>query len=176
MRTTIFAKLSALALAALLAVAQPAAAAPRPLPDNVEVAFGDPAKFSDDRPGRLVADGALVELGGYLRREAARRIPADARLSVTITDLQRAGIVLPSRRSPGDEIRIVRDSDTARIDLAFRLVGPDGAVLEEGTRRLRTLDLQAGRRLRHRDEPLGDEKTLLDRWLAGEFPAPRPDR
>ena len=95
-------------------------------------------------------------------------MPEGARLLVTITDVQRAGQIEPWHGPASSDLRIVRDSTPPRIDLNFRLVAANGAVLEEGTRQLRDIDFlrRAGF---HRDEPLAHEKNLIDDWLRKDF-------
>ena len=55
-----------------------------------------------------------------------------------------------------------------RIDLNFRLVAANGAVLKEGTRQLRDIAFLS-RAGYHRDEPLSHEKNLIDDWLRKDF-------
>lgn len=161
------------AISALFAALLPALAAAQPA---VDVRFGELEKFTDFR---LTTSGEererpdlADELRLYLVRRAPAFIPADARLEVTITDVDMAGEFRPSRRSPHSMLRVVRGVYTPRIDLQFRLIGRDGRVLLEGSREERDPSFLTSTRGR-RDEVLAHEKALLNRWLAREFPHER---
>ena len=146
--------------ALLLAVAWAAPAA------SVQVEYGDVAKFTD--AGRTYGsdrDAALEGLRRHLEMRAGRLLPEGERLAVTITDLDLAGSYEQSQRY-SREVRIVRRTYPPRIDLAFRLTRGD-TVLKEGTRSLR--DTTFNESLRYKDDALGYEKAMIDRWLAAEF-------
>ena len=165
-----------LLIAAALSVASPLAtalsnnqAAPR-----VVVTWTDPAAFADVRydPGFTLEkpEQWLGTLARYLQQRADRRLPPGQHLSVTFTDVQRAGIREPWRGPQWSDIRIVKDPYSPRIDLRFTLTDANGQVLDEGSRTLRDLAFL------HRGGPLGDdplrfEKRLLDDWLRREFRA-----
>ena len=153
--------------------------APRSLPADgqVDVQWTDPAQFSEilhsgnrweARRGDWVQD-----LAQYLRERAARQLPAGQRLEVTITDIERAGDFEPGRGARTDSIRYMRDIYPPRIALDFRLLGADGDVLAQGSRKLSDLGyLQRGLRSTDTD-PLRYEKQLIDDWLREEFGKPR---
>lgn len=140
---------------------------------NVELGFRDPARIVARDISWIDRDQWLDELGRYVVKTASARVPEGARLLVTITDVQRAGMVEPWRGRGMWDVRIVRDSTPPRIDLAFQLVSTQGAVLKEGTRALRDMNFLSRASYR-RDEPLSYEKNLIDDWLRKDFgPAPR---
>lgn len=159
------------ALAACLAGAlAPAFAVPGATLDTVkaEVSFRNPAGFSElDRSFGARTDW-LDELSRHVARRAARTLPDGQRLLVTITDVQRAGRVEPWRGSGASDLRIVRDTTPPRIDLDFRLIGPNGAVLKEGARRLRDASF-LDRASFYRGEALSYEKNLIDDWMRKDF-------
>lgn len=65
---------------------------------------------------------------------------------------------------------MVRDIYPPRIDLHFRLVGPDGQVLKEGDRKLQDpAYLMTSTAVPFSTDPLRFEKALLDAWLRREF-------
>ncbi len=153
--------------------------APRSLPADgqVDVQWTDPAQFSEilhsgnrweARRGDWVQD-----LAQYLRERAAGKLHANQKLEVTITDIERAGDFEPGRGARTDSIRYMRDIYPPRIALDFRLLGADGAVLAQGSRKLSDLGyLQRGLRSTDSD-PLRYEKQLIDDWLREEFGKPR---
>jgi hypothetical protein len=131
--------------------------------DRVEVSYRNPAGFTEmDRDFGARRDW-LDELSSYVAKRAAGMVPAGQRLSVTITDVQRAGMIEPWHRA-GTDLRVVRNTTPPRIDLSFQLVAANGAVIKEGTRVLRDMAFLT-RTLRHSGEPLSYEKTLIDDWL-----------
>lgn len=155
-------------LAATVALATASAALAA---DPVTVAFDRPERFTDvrDRPrgGAPADDPLLLDLARFVQREAAPRLAPGQTLAVTITDLDRAGT--PEPRGRGfDSVRIVRDVTPPRIDLAFRLLGPDGAELKSGERRLSDLSFLT-RPPEWSTETLRHEKGLLAGWLAAEL-------
>ena len=95
-------------------------------------------------------------------------MPAGERLLVTITDLDRAGMVEPWHGTGFEDLRIVRDTTPPRIDLDFQLVSAQGAILKEGARRLRDPNFLR-RPAFSNNEPLTFEKNLVDDWLRREF-------
>jgi hypothetical protein len=153
--------------ALLLAMALPAAAA-------TTVTYVNPERFTDVGRDRFHADREdyLAAIQSHLVERADATVPADARLQVWITDVDMAGDFEPWR-TPRQDVRVIRDLYPPRINLRFRLEGPDGRVLKEGERSL--IDqafLQGGAALPTSD-PVRYEEALLDRWLSREFGAPR---
>ena len=136
--------------------------------DRAEVGYRNIDGFSEMTRLHGVRTDWLDDLSRYVAKRASRNVPEGARLLVTITDVQRAGQIEPWHGPASSDLRIVRDSTPPRIDLNFRLVAVNGAVLEEGTRQLRDIDFlrRAGF---HRDEPLAHEKNLIDDWLRKDF-------
>lgn len=139
--------------------------------DHVEVGFRDVAKLTefDRSPG--ARDDWVNALSKYTLTQAGRVLPAGQKLSVTFTDVQRAGGYEPGRTPATADIRIVRESTPPRIDLSFRIESAQGAVLKEGERQLR--DRNFMNRARHRGEALGYEKNLIDDWLRKDVAAPK---
>jgi hypothetical protein len=136
--------------------------------DKAEVSYRNPAAFTAmDRNFGERTDW-LDELSRYVAKRAARTLPDGQRLLVTITDVQRAGMLEPWRRGAMSEVRIVRDSTPPRIDLTYQLVSQNGAVLKEGSRQLRDIDF-LHRTGFHRGELLSHEKNLIDDWMRRDF-------
>lgn len=136
--------------------------------DRVEVSYRNIDGFAEMKRLHGVRTDWLDELSRYVAKRAARNVPDGARLLVTITDVQRAGQIEPWHGPASSDLRIVRDNTPPRIDLNFRLVAANGAVLKEGTRQLRDIAFLS-RAGYHRDEPLSHEKNLIDDWLRKDF-------
>ncbi|MBS0569546.1 MAG: DUF3016 domain-containing protein [Proteobacteria bacterium] len=107
-------------------------------------------------------------LGDFLRQRAARLLPADQRLEVTITDIKLAGDFEPWRGPQLNDVRFMRDIYPPRIDLHFRLTDASGATLREGSAKLRDL-AYLQRTLPDESDPLRYDKRLLGDWLSREF-------
>lgn len=155
------------------------ALAKTPAPDaaqRVTVTWSDPADFSDRRenPGfrRDRPELWLGQLAQHLQRRADRALPAGERLSVTFTDIKRAGTYEPWRGPLWDDVRIVKDLYPPRIDLHFTLTDANGTELEGGDRSLRDPAFLS-RDVPVHDDPLRFEKRLLDDWVRREFSEPR---
>jgi len=141
----------------------PAAAA------SAQVEFSKPESFADaGRPRPSIdRDESLAPLRDHLVAEAARRLPSDQALFVTITDVDLAGDFEP-RQPYSREVRVVKDIYPPRIELRFRLVRGDGTVVKEGTRTLRDTSFLS-RGGTERQDALHYEKAMIDRWIAAEF-------
>jgi hypothetical protein len=137
---------------------------------NVEVSYSSPDKFTEFERNPNERSNWLDQLSNYVAKRASRSLPPGQKLSVTITDVQLAGVYEPWRRRDLAQTRIVRDSNPPRIDLRFKLESPTGEVIKEGDRQLRDLDF-LNRTTYHRDEPLSHEKNLIDSWLTQDFAA-----
>jgi hypothetical protein len=153
---------AALALASTLACAA-----------TTTVEYVNPEKFTD--AGRARSYGELESNLGQLKDHMIERggklLPADQKLSVTITDVDLAGAYDPRQRI-SNEVRVVKEIYPPRIELTFKLEGADGTVLKEGSRSLRDMNFMQGN-LRYKGEALGYEKELIDDWLRKEFPKPK---
>ena len=139
----------------------------------VEVSYRDPTAIAELNGPSWRRNSGLDELKAYIVKRAAAVVPPGDHLAVTVTDVRFAGMVEPWRGPDFQTVRIVREITPPRIDLAFQLVGPGGAVLKEGSRELRDINF-LGRLSYYRDEPLPYEKNLIDDWLQRDFGARRP--
>lgn len=184
MKTTTF--LTAVMLTGLLAAGSAVARSsnvtdpdlPRSLPEQgpVDVQWTDPAQFSEirfSRNRREARRGDWVrDIAEYVRKRATTRLPQGDRLEVTITNIERAGDYEPWRGIQSDSIRYMRDIYPPRIDLDFKLVGADGSVRTQGTRKLADLGYLMRSTRASDTDPLRYEKQLIDDWLREEFKAP----
>ena len=169
--TTTRSRWALLLAAALLA----ACATPRPTgapPGAVSVSWSDPAQFTEARANHRDTPAAreawLSALARHLAEKAAAVLPADEKLEVRITDIQRAGGFEPWRGPQAGDVRIVRDIYPPRITLEFKQLAADGRVLKQGRRELRDAGFLMGPAL-YPSDPLNHEKQLLDDWVRKEF-------
>ncbi|MEO6993603.1 MAG: DUF3016 domain-containing protein, partial [Lacunisphaera sp.] len=109
----------------------------------------------------------LDELAKHLQNEAARRMTAGEKLTVTFTDIDLAGDILPGSIN---DIRVIKEIYTPKMDLSFKLVDSAGAVIKEGVRHLTDLSyMQTITPLIGQNEPLRYDKALLTNWVSKEF-------
>jgi hypothetical protein len=159
-----------MALAALLAMAAGAEAG-----GQVAVVYEHPEKFTDvGRSYFATAQDRAINLTWireHLERWGAANLPAGQTLTLTITDIDLAGEFEHWRGPRFDRVRTYRDVFPPRFALRFALADATGAVLREGQRDLTNTDYLVRSTLRSED-PLRYDKTLLDQWLAREFPRP----
>lgn len=179
--------LAALALACLL-VAGPATARPANVTDPqapralavegpVQVQWNDPSGFTELRQShnRWEAERGnwVVNLAEYLRKQASGKLPEGQQMSVTITDIKRAGDYEPWHGPRMDDVRFMRDIYPPRISLQFTLTDAQGQVIDQGERKLVDNAYLYGNTRLSDTDPLRYEKRLLDDWLRREL---REDR
>ncbi len=158
------------AMAATPAAVQPPVSAAAVSQARVSVTYVDPEKFSEAREfgqqDRFNNNNYLEPLKAHLIKRAERMLPAGDRLEVTITDVKLAGGYEPWHGPNLMYVRFMKDIYPPRIDLTFKLIGSDGTVLREGSRKLRNLGyLQSGLARPGDTDPLRYDKGLLDTWL-----------
>lgn len=142
---------------------------------QIEVTFASPEKFTDVRdaytPSEKGRQAILDQIRDYMMKAGQNYVPVGQTLSVTFTDIDLAGDYEPWRGGSNMDIRIIKDVYPPRIDLTFKLTGPDGAVIKEGKRQLRNLVFMADYSINPRDT-LRYEKKLLEDWFKNDI-APR---
>ncbi len=138
-------------------------------PTDVTVNFKDSDKYTDVREtmNGSTSQFYLDELAKYLKDETARRMTAGQKLSVTFTEIDLAGDILPGSIN---DIRMLEDIYPPRMNLHFQLLDSNGAVIKEGDRHLIDLGyLQTGAPLIGQNEPIRYDKALLSNWVSREF-------
>lgn len=159
-----------LALAAATPASATSATATSPVQARVSVTYVNPEKFSEatefHEQDSYGGSNYLASLKTYLIKRGAKVLPAGDQLEVTITDIKLAGAFEPWHGPNFRYVRFMKDVYPPRIDLQFKLIGSDGQILREGTRKLRNLGyLQSGLTRPNDTDPLRYDKGLLDRWL-----------
>ena len=143
---------------------------------TAHVEYVNPESFTD--AGRNYAgqerDDNLQRLATHIGAEAAKRLPADEKLDVWVTDVDLAGYYDP-RQPFTREVRIVKDFYPPRIKLRYRLTRADGSLVAEGERNITDRNFLT-RAQRYPLDGLGYEKTMLDNWFRQEFAERRAQR
>lgn len=144
---------------------------------TVNVTFASPEKFADLKTDSMGSDKdrdyLLGEIKDYIAGRAPGRMADGQTLDIVISDIDMAGDFEPWRGPRAQDVRIIKDLYPARIDLSFKLTGADGAVVSEGARQLRDLNFMMATPGVLSNDTLRYEKTLLNDWLAREFPSSR---
>jgi hypothetical protein len=139
---------------------------------RAEVIFFEREKFTDVKDGFAETpagrDAILDQIKDYIVSQAKWYVPADQKLTVTITDVDLAGDFEPARGPRLDDVRIIRDIYPPKISLSFKLTDADGKELKHGTRDLTDLMFMSKLTMNPND-PLRYEKNLLDDWLRTDF-------
>ncbi len=149
--------------------------APRALPADgpVEVRWTDPAQFTDIRYSgnrwEAVRGTWVSDLANRFRSSAAKRLPPGQRLSVTITDIKRAGQYEPWHGPRLDDVRIVKDIYPPRISFSYTLTDAEGRTLDQGERKLVDAGFLTGGTRLNDSDPLRYEKQMIDDWVRKQF-------
>jgi hypothetical protein len=167
LRLTLFALLGFVAV-----VRTQAAPAKDQQASRVEVSFKDPDKFTDASDGPRGSgfgqEGILSDLKERFISRAAPMLAEGQHLAIAVTDVDLAGEIEPGRTGSGSDIRIIRAVYTPKIDLTYRLTDASGAVIKEGTSRLRDMNFQNNINPL-RNEARVYEYALIDRWVSQEL-------
>ncbi|MGH8116011.1 MAG: DUF3016 domain-containing protein [Rhodanobacteraceae bacterium] len=138
-------------------------------PASVSVVYEHPGQFSEARESRFSQDvdhDYLQTLRTFLVRRATPMLQPGEHLTITFTNVKLAGSYEPWRGPLWQDVRFMRDIYPPRFDFSFRLTGPDGVLVREGTRKLTglgylyTLPPATGT-----SGPLHYDKALLAQWL-----------
>lgn len=132
---------------------------------TVEVTWQDPDHYSDIRPADESASRFRERVFQALEEQLeklARKLPDGQRLEITFTDVDLAGEV---RVGPRGTVRIIRDSQPARLEFSYRLLDSDGKVLREGRERLWGTLSSVSRLGQPQGETLSVSRALLSRWF-----------
>ena len=142
---------------------------------RVTVAYDSPEKFTDFNTSGFgsATDQDLKYLTGvftaHIEKLAGQCIAADERLEITFKDIDLAGRFEPEHGPRMQDVRIFRDITFPRMELVFRLLGPDGRVRAEGERKLTDLNYNMNLRMPMADTEFRHDKALLTDWMNAEF-------
>ncbi|MDE2406545.1 MAG: DUF3016 domain-containing protein [Xanthomonadaceae bacterium] len=149
--------------------------APRALPAQgpVSVAWADPATFTEFKASgnrQASAEGEwLTQLAQYMRKQAAKSLPAGDRLELTIVDIQRAGRYEPWHGLDRQNVRMIRDIYPPRMTVKYRETDANGSVVAEGERKLTDPAFLVNAAPFNDTDPLRYEKRMVDSWLRHGF-------
>lgn len=108
---------------------------------ELKIEWQNPEKFRDAdyyyNGGEKSKKIVMTNLERYFTTEAKRMLPEGTVLEMTVTELDLAGDFEPWRSPSFQDIRIVKEIYPALIEFDYKYLGADGAVLSEGSERLR---------------------------------------
>ncbi|HEY9547280.1 MAG TPA: DUF3016 domain-containing protein [Solimonas sp.] len=153
------------------AAAQSSPAEPQPpVAPNTVVNFVHPEKFIDAsdvafgiRPSERMLDKLrqiFVTLGG-------KYLAPDQQLKIDVTDVDLAGRFQPAL-SPGDQVRVLRESDWPRISVHYTLE-KDGVVEKQADARIADMNYLSRQLPGRSSRSLSYEQRMLDNWFAQTF-------
>jgi hypothetical protein len=152
------------------------AAASSALAGAVNVSYTNAVAFSDAGTTRADKDRNLTALADHLQALGQRYLPADQVLKVEVTDVNLAGTVHPTRRSAGNEIRVLKNgADWPRIALRYTLES-NGKTLRSGEETVADMNYLHGFPGVRGSESLYYEKHMLDEWFKARFVEGRSGR
>jgi len=135
---------------------------------TADVSFTQPERYADAGDTPAERDANLQVLAVELQSLAARLLPADQALKIEVLDVDLAGRLRPTQRG---NLRIQRnDNDPARITLRYTL-SANGQVLRTSDAALTSLGKRKPSGAFPQQQPLAEEKSLLDAWFKKEFGA-----
>lgn len=111
------------------------------LAGELKIDWQNPSEFRDadyyHNGGEKSKEIVIKNLTKYFTREAKRQLPDDVVLEIVVTELDLAGDFEPWRAPQWNDVRIVKEIYPALIEFDYKYMGADGAVIEEGSERLR---------------------------------------
>lgn len=106
-------------------------------------------------------------------KKMAKKLPKGQSLSISVNDLDLAGMVLPGYAQGFDtprDIRVIRAIDYPKIQFDYQLVDHTGKVLRASKVDLKDMQFQDRfRNAKLKRDSLGYEKNMLKNWFAKEF-------
>lgn len=139
---------------------------------KVEVAFVNPASYTDIGAGAAEEDANLRQIDRYLRTLGERFLPPGQTLTVEVLEVDLAGALRP--QLGGTDLRVVTgEADFPRMRLRYNLTG-DGQQ-RSGDERVVDLNYTRGLANRGDSEALFYEKRMLFAWFKTRFVNGRDD-
>lgn len=140
---------------------------------TVEVKFVEPEKFSDAGRNTWDRERTLQALTEHLQ-SLGKTLPDGQALRLTVTDIDLAGELRPSRR--GDELRVMRGrADWPSMVLRYELLDA-GGTLKSGDARLADMAYQQSGPGKYQGLAYAYEMRMLDRWFKDDIVAAKSAR
>lgn len=131
-----------------------------------EVKFGDTGAFADFGDSVLDRERNEKELAGFLQ-SLSQRLPTGQELRFEVKDINLAG-ELEWMFGYTHRLRVMRNVTSPFLAFSYSL-SEGGKLVREGSVQLRELDYLNSVPARWRNESLGFEKAMLERWFLQTF-------
>jgi hypothetical protein len=96
----------------------------------------------------------------------AAKLPEGQVLKIKVSDVDLAG----DTHSGGiNQVRIIKDIFIPRINFSFELLNTDKRIVKSGDIVLKDMGFMMNTHLKYRNQALGYEKAMLDKWFADTF-------
>ncbi len=143
---------------------------------EVTVNWDEPEKFTDVKPSnesrQKFRERTLRSLEEYFV-DLAAALPAQQKLTVTVTDLDLAGEVWPASfvgmGNSGSDVRLVKRHYIPRMAFNYSLSDESGTVVKQAEVNLKDMGFMDGLRSNLNHESLRYEKQMLKEWFEDEF-------
>lgn len=132
---------------------------------SVDVQWLKPDTYTDAGRSSLDRERVMKSLGDHLQK-LGKQLPDGQLLKLDITDLNLAGEIEPFR---WHDLRVLRGrADWPQMSLHYSL-SADGRTLKSGDAQLQDMGYLFSNPTSLRQEDLGYEKRMVDRWFKAEF-------
>ena len=134
-----------------------------------EVTWTDYEKYRDIKSGgggrKHFRERVFTDLEKHFTK-LAENLAEGQVLKVDVTDVDLAGDI----HSGGiNQLRIIKDIHSPRINFSYRLVDADGSIIISDEIVLKDMNFMMNNSLKYRNKSLGYEKKMLDDWFADTF-------
>ena len=136
---------------------------------EVEVTWTDPDKYTDIHAGEdnraSFRSRTFANFDKHFAK-LAKKLPDGLTLKVDVSNVDLAGSTFHAGIS---RIRVIKDTYPPRMKFSYQLLNADKKVELSGEADLKNMSFMTGTQLRYRNQALGYEKELLDKWFAETF-------
>lgn len=138
---------------------------------RIKVDFRNPEAYTDCKDDFVPSKEEQVRILGDLQRELRKHatlyLKEGERLEVVFDDIDLAGEIEPVQNGGGK--RVLREVTPPRMDIEFRIIGPDGTVKAGGKRVLKKLGYLSMMNLSRTEERYYHDKKLIREWVEKEI-------
>lgn len=138
---------------------------------GLEIRFVNPERYTDAslRTYHGADERVLRAVERHLQALAGRCLAPGETLAIQVLDIDLAGRQQWSRRSGAGDMRVMREIDWPRMELAYALRGGDGEVAS-GHERLSDMEyLMNSAHVRGDSSPIPYERIMLTKWFEQRF-------
>ena len=136
---------------------------------KVEIKWTDPDKYTDIHAGennrKNFREQTFTNFEKHFSKLASQ-LPEGQTLKVEVTNVELAGTTFHGGMN---RIRVVKEMYPPRMEFSYKVINADNSIALEGKAKLKNMNFMMGRTLRYRNDSLGYEKVMIDKWFAETF-------